>query len=250
MVNSLKDDIFDVVDCRGRIIVLAKLQGIIDPHDLSVHWLGPLELNEWNSRQRNPGRARDWLAGRMAAKCAVHLFIHHGRRMGFNPGDVEILTGESGAPLPAGLWRRGRRRIPDLSIAHTRGVAAALAGEKVGGIGPGIDVERTDRSLGERFIRTVYTPWEESRLQAMDKEARRIWRLRLWCAREAAAKGLGLGLVGRTRRFKAGEIDLASGRIIIEAALEPDQGRPDGRWEIPVQTCIHHSHILAITAPD
>ena len=83
-----------------------------------------------------------------------------------------------GAPLPANGWHR--------SVAHTRGLAAAIvAPEPVG-----IDVERLDRPRAQRILEPGLSAAERVFLEELTPPR----LLRLWTAKEALLKRAGCGL--------------------------------------------------------
>lgn len=122
---------------------------------------------------------------------------------------VRIAHDARGRPLltqPAGTELQ-------LSLATRSGlVALALAHRPVG-----VDVERID-PLQEQPL-SVLHPREQAALRALDETARPLVFARLWCAKEAYVKALGLGFVRAPDSF-AVSLD-TSDRFSISDAERP-----------------------------
>jgi phosphopantetheinyl transferase len=84
--------------------------------------------------------------------------------------------------------------LPLLSIAHIEGVAVAIATNDQDAR-PGIDVEAiAPRSNG--FEAIAYSSGERNLLDLASRTGDRDeWIARFWCAKEAAAKSSGLGMI-------------------------------------------------------
>lgn len=210
--------------------------------------LGPREQQYWSKTKPESPRSRQWLAGRLAGKCALDLYFKREHALALTPDQMEILADNQGAPLAAGACRLKPVAIPDLSIAHTIDLAAAVAAPRTGRLHPGVDLERIDRRLSQGFIKEVYSQNELDRLAALITAEHETWLIRLWCAREAAAKSLGLGLVTRTHHFSVPDLDPHTGRVLVRLS---DQLAAEIAYDpppvIPVRTMAHESWILAVT---
>lgn len=174
--------------------------------------LTPRELAE--GRQKiAPAAHRSWLLGRLAAKEAV------GRLWNLPPAEVEVLKSPSGAPL-AGSYSRPSA-LGRVSISHTAGAAVAAAAVDVS---VGVDLERLDRTISRRVWRWAFSPEEQKMLEGAS--GRFPPELALWCAKEAAAKSWGRGLLNHLRRVRATRADWTDGRM--EVGWFPDQAPADG----------------------
>ena len=148
--------------------------------------------------RRGGAAARAWLLGRLAAKAAA------GRRWGASPGEMEIRPGQGGRPwcflalTPAGF----------ISLSHTRGAAVAVAASRP----VGLDLEPWSRPLSDRAWSWSFTPQE--RLLA---EGSGLFpaRLAMWCAKEAAAKSWGLGLLRHLSQVRVAGTDWPGGRLTV-----------------------------------
>jgi hypothetical protein len=78
------------------------------------------------------------------------------------------------------------------------------------------------RALKDGFDRGAFGEEETRLLDALDAE----WRLRAWCAKEAAAKALGTGLLGKPKDLVTRKIDESSGMIAVEVSGDPAKARP------------------------
>lgn len=244
--DSLKDPPGLVVDMiPGRMIIAVRAESVPgerEPEGL----LGPREMHYWREGFKNSNRRREWLAGRVAAKQALFLLL--GDIAGKRPGmdQMEILPDDRGGPVYAGPWRLPVERAPGLSIAHTGGLAVAEAAFVSSGVYPGLDLELKDRELSNRFIKAVYSPREEDLIRLFGESEKREWRLRLWCAREAAVKSLRRGIVGMTGRIWAEKIDFETGRVYVTIAdTRKDETKSGMLRSLSVQTVIYGSYILA-----
>lgn len=141
--------------------------------------LSETELQEWHSRR--PGRTRDeWTAGRLAAKLVLRRLSERLGRIAPAPTTIEIEP--SRGPQDTG---RPTTRLPFfVSIAHSRGLAAAAAATSQ----VGIDVECRERS------------WPPNVLALLDEVAaglpadRRPDAVTTWTCVEAVLKHRGCGL--------------------------------------------------------
>jgi 4'-phosphopantetheinyl transferase len=158
-------------------------------------WLSPREEAALAQLTRLP-RRRKWLMGRWAAKRVLVDVL------GPVPArDLSVLNDESGAPY---VERDGRRLELSLSISH-RGDLGLAAVTQAPGVVVGADLEEVlPRELA--LVRQFFTDAEAdavARAQRPDLVVNRIWS-----AKEAVLKVLGVGLRLDTRLIEVGsEID-------------------------------------------
>ena len=159
-----------------------------------ANFFSPRELN---SRRGGAG-ARGWFLGRLAAKAAA------GRRWRLSPAEVEIRSESTGRP-----WSFGAE-VPTgfVSLSHTRGAAAAAAS----GRPVGLDIEPWSRTLSDRAWMWSFTAGER---RLAETGAPFPARLALWCAKEAAAKSWGLGLLDHLPRVRVIGADWPAGRLTV-----------------------------------
>ncbi|HMM42491.1 MAG TPA: polyketide synthase dehydratase domain-containing protein [Thermomicrobiales bacterium] len=177
---------------------------------------------------RPPGRRQlEWLGARTAAKEAVQALVKQYYGLDLLPADIEIYPGGEGEPLVGGAWLSSVDVVPVVSLAHTDGLAVALAALPFeGGVSSlGIDIERV-KARPEEYADVAFDDAERALIAAVtggDDE----WTLRCWCAKEAVGKALRSGLTDGPRSLAVVAIDGPSGRVEVEprgrlaAANEP-----------------------------
>ncbi|HEU4402784.1 MAG TPA: 4'-phosphopantetheinyl transferase superfamily protein, partial [Candidatus Polarisedimenticolia bacterium] len=175
------------------------------------------EREAWRALSGSEARRGEWLVGRLAAKDAVRLFLKARHGLAVYPADVVIQSEGPGRPVAAGPWVETIGQAPALSLSHSNGLAVAIAGQGRARGGVGIDVERLRRTA-PGFEDLAFTAGERDLLHALAQGDRDEWTLRLWCAKEAAAKALGSGLRGDPRRFEARAIDAGRGTVHLDVA--------------------------------
>ena len=175
------------------------------------------ERTRWRELSGTQRRRAEWLLGRAAAKDAVRLFLagHYGLEL--CPADVEILQDPNGRPLAGGSWTGRVEAVPLVSLTHAGGIAAALAGDPASCAGVGIDIERLDRQRND--LEGVAFTGEEAELLSRLGD-RQEWALRLWCAKESAAKAIGLGLMGRPTALVVTTADPETGAVQLTVSGE------------------------------
>lgn len=170
------------------------------------------ELEYLANLQGNGSRKREWLLGRSAVKDAVRTLVLKRHGITVLPADIDIGIDEHGRPHPTGSWVTDLAEAPVISIAHTDGIAVALAGSGEKHRGVGIDLEKI-RSLSSGFGSAAFAAEEQAYLSSLHPATRQQWAIRLWCAKEAAGKALGRGLLGNPKGLVAQHWDGESGRI-------------------------------------
>lgn len=195
---------------------------------LAYMTLNHAERRTYHGLHESGARQLDWLAGRIAAKDAVRLYLWQRYGLQVGPGDVEIAADAHGRPIATGAWVHQIGASPSISLAHADGVAIAVAGHAPGGIG--IDLQRIS-PLSAEFDAIAFDREELATLHEVDGAARDERRLRFWCAKEAVAKALGRGLLDGPRSVAIETWDDATGvagagvRGALAAALPPLAGR-------------------------
>jgi phosphopantetheinyl transferase/acyl carrier protein len=176
--------------------------------------LSARERNQWLELRGTERRRIDWLLGRTVAKDAVRMLL--ARRYGWDifPADVEITQDARGQPGVLLIGERQLSRPLRISIAHVEGIAIAAAAEddKVSGVG--VDIERVGRA-GVDFHDLAFATEERGLLSTLDASESEEWALRLWCAKEAVAKALGVGMPGGPTELLARKIEPSTGQVDI-----------------------------------
>ena len=164
------------------------------------------ERAAWHDLPAAGGRRYEWLAARTAAKEAASALT------GRHPVDIAIDNDSAGRPVAAAPVH--------LSLTHAAGVAAALVSPDAA---VGLDVEPLAR-FSEVLEAAALTSEERALLASAPPAAADEWVLRLWCAKEAAAKAAGTGLAGTPRSLVIRRID-ADGSVVVERS-GPAAGPP------------------------
>jgi phosphopantetheinyl transferase len=102
----------------------------------------------------------------------------------------------------------------------------------------GVDLETFGRIHIADLGAAAFTAEERARLDARPADAREELALRLWCAKEAAAKRLRTGLDGRPTAFAVSELTSDDGAAVIAVGAE----------RVPVAIRRHESTIIALAA--
>jgi acyl transferase domain-containing protein/phosphopantetheinyl transferase len=166
-------------------------------------------------QRRTPRGAQQWLLGRIAVKDAVRQWLWDEGAGPMFPIEITVGNDASGRPRVAGPFADA----PEVSLAHTGSLAAALVGHPGCQPGVGIDIERiTDRD--DRTVVTILTDVERRLLKATCPSAVewQSWVTRFWAAKEAVAKAAGTGLGGRPHQFAIQRID--GTRLLVAAGDE------------------------------
>jgi len=168
--------------------------------------LKPREREEFRNLHVPEARQIEWLTGRVAAKDAVRELIERLHGIKLCPVDIEIVKDEHGQPFPTGAWEAQVGQRPALSMAHTEGVALALAGFCREGQRVGIDIEKI-RPREKGFETMSFNKEELELISTLASNDRDEWVTRLWCAKEAVGKALGRGLIDGPRGVAVQEVD-------------------------------------------
>jgi phosphopantetheinyl transferase len=178
-------------------------------------------------QRRTPRAARQWLLGRIAVKDAVRQWLWDAGAGSVFPAEITVTNDASGRPRVGGPFANP----PEVSLAHTGSLAAALVADPAcpSGVGVGIDIEQiVDRDA--RTLATILTDAERGLLNILcsseegsPDHAQPSWVTRFWTAKEAVAKAAGTGLGGRPHAFVVEQVD---GERLLVA---PGGGAPR-RW--------------------
>ena len=196
---------------------------------------------------KSKNRQIQWLMGRLVAKDAVRMFLKQRYEMELGPVDVEIAQDEYGCPVPQGAWAKEIKAVPALSLAHTNGIAVAIAGYQNAGQNVGIDIEEI-HSLEQGFEAMAFAPKEVELLDSVTESARQQWVFRFWSAKEAAAKALGRGLAEGPQSLAVQTLDVKTG--IVKIALKgklAEEFSDLARTAMIVYTGQEEKHIFAST---
>lgn len=171
------------------------------------------ERGEWRQLQGSVRRQREWLSGRAALKEAVRYWIHQQTGELVHAADIVVWHDELGAPHVDGGWNGRLVDAPRVSLSHageTCLAAVSMPGEPVG-----VDLEALGRAQPELVAQSLGAH-ERALVAGLAGAALDERVLRLWCAKEAASKCLGIGLQGEPAQFGIRRADAACERLQVE----------------------------------
>jgi acyl transferase domain-containing protein/phosphopantetheinyl transferase len=191
-------------------------------------------------QRRTPRAARQWLLGRIAVKDAVRQWLWDTGAGPVFPIEVMVSNDTSGQPRVTGPFAEA----PQVSLAHSGSLAAALIGHPGAPPGVGIDIERiTDRD--DHTVAAILTSAERGLLDTLCSSVaeRPSWVTRFWAAKEAVAKAAGTGLSGRPHRFAIERVD--RDRLLVTTG----EGAPS-RWTQTEVGTEPEPYAVAWTSPE
>ena len=189
---------------------------------------------EWTVWRHIPNAAaqRRWMRGRVAAKDAVRLLLRDRFGVMATLEAIGVLPGACGQPRVAcgGLPATGAGIL--VSISHSGKSSVALAAERSEVCrGVGIDVVSLD-DHHDGLAEGGFAATETALLDDCPLPERHDWLLRLWCAKEAVGKALGVGLRGDPLTLVVRQVDRARGTVEVEPN---DFRESDGAMRSPAQ---------------
>jgi 4'-phosphopantetheinyl transferase len=191
-------------------------------------FLCPSELEE-GQRYRHPGRYRQWLLGRAAAKT---LLTRHARAMGSEPpapGQINLKRTEDGWPRPQTL--EGQTLPYSLTISHTGERAlCALCPDSEGTIGADLEpVAEKSRPLLEDF----YTDDERELILGLAKHRQATEATLYWCIKEAVLKARRVGFKESAKTVQVRSLGRPGAQTWNRARVELRDGTiPDVWWRL------------------
>jgi phosphopantetheine--protein transferase-like protein len=179
--------------------------------DILAHaLLDAQERQDWRQLKGSPAHRRQWLFGRACIKEAVRFWVYQQTGRLLYPTDIVVCHNDLGAPYVDGWWRDTVAPAPNVSLSHDKRLS--LAAVTSPDLPVGIDVEHIERIEQAKFFETAMTQVamgarEREMLHSFTSNDRKQRLLRLWCAKEAAAKYLGIGLNGTPQEFNVSFLD-------------------------------------------
>jgi 4'-phosphopantetheinyl transferase len=203
----------------------------LDPGDREAEMraiLSPDERERLNRLDRTDVGQR-WLVSRAALRELLAA------ELGLEPADVKLKLGEHGRP---GLDPAAHAGDLDFNLSHSGELALIAIARQVR---LGIDVERRRSRDPLRVANRYFSPAEVNAIRAFPPADRPDAFLRYWTAKEALAKGLGLGM-----QAPPGELELVSqpGGAMVPVRLASD-------WQLlEVEVPSGYRGALAVAAPE
>lgn len=171
------------------------------------------ERPAWRALEGPVRRRREWLFGRAAIKEAVRAWICEQTGQLLHPSDIIVGHDAAGAPFVSGDWAGTLIDAPSVSLTHD--AALCLVAVAPQGVAVGVDREALARVRRPDLLQGAFSAPESALLAGLDGPARDERLLRLWCAKEAAAKALGTGLQGRPEAFVVEPLDADCEQVLV-----------------------------------
>ncbi len=182
-------------------------------------------------------RQLEWLGARTAAKGAVIELLSARSGIAPHPADVEILPDAQGRPIVHASAADALGVVPIVSLTHSQGHAAAAAWLVGPGAeaGIGLDAEPL-RPRPEGFAAAALRDDERALLDGVAPAEMEEWVLRCWCAKEAAGKAAGRGVLPGAQTPVISGVDVGSGLIDVTVA----------GMQLQVRTLIDDDRVVAL----
>ena len=182
------------------------------------------EREEYRELKSNFRRRREWLLGRTCIKEAVRYWIYQQTGSLLYPSDIVVLHDELGAPYVDGWWNDEIVQAPEVSLSHDSQLSLAAVTAPHQPVG--VDVEHIGRFKNTDLIEGSLASCERALLRGLTGHDLSEKVLRMWCAKEAAAKYLGTGLKGTPEKFEVSFLDddwkrahVKHDKALVEVAL-------------------------------
>jgi acyl transferase domain-containing protein/phosphopantetheinyl transferase len=157
------------------------------------------ELTEWNELSGNLRYKIKWLFGRACLKEAVRYWVYKKTGVLLYPTAVIVGHDELGAPYVYGHWCDSLIAAPPVSLTHDGTYSLAAVADTENSLG--LDVASISSGKDMSFLQEALHQNELHFILDVEKANHQNVMLRMWCAKEAAAKRLGIGLQGKPEHF-------------------------------------------------
>lgn len=208
--------------------------------------LSPAEWQTYYTLQGPDKRRTEMAFGHLTAKDCVRELLCRRSGKHLFPVDLEIEHDAAGRPR---VRYRGPERVelPAVSLSHTDGAVAAIAAY---GAEVGIDIERLVLRPAEVEAEFVQAAFDAAERQLLDEAPlkRSEALLRLWCAKEAVGKALGVGLAAGPHALRVRRADWTSQRVgvVLDGALAARFPQAAGQMLV-AWTSRHEDYVVAIS---
>jgi hypothetical protein len=204
--------------------------------------LSRAELERWKGLHVPSPQRTDWLLSRIVAKDAVHEFVRRRSGVALSPCDIVIEWDGGSRPVVLGPGVDRLGGTPSLALTRSAGVNVAVVGPS--GCRLGIDAE----ALNHRPTDTeaALTAGERARLAALAPEGPDEWRCRAVCAKNAAAKALGVAATGGPPSFSVEAVDPETGEVRL-AFVGPSAHRDVVPPQLSVMTARDGLLVIAVS---
>lgn len=172
------------------------------------------ERAQWRTLEGPLRRRREWLYARAALKEAVRHWIHLQTGQLLYPSDIVVEHDPQGAPWVDGWWCDRLIGPPRVSLSHDAVhcvVAVSPSDRPVG-----VDFESLANARRPELLAGALAPAEQALIEGCSGSDLDERLLRLWCAKEAAAKCLGIGLQGQPWAYTIARADEGCEHLLVE----------------------------------
>lgn len=163
------------------------------------------EREAWRQLHANKRYQLQWLLGRACIKEAIRYWIFKETGQLLYPADIHVLHDENGAPYVEGMWCNILMQPPEVSLSHSNNVNLVAVSSAQFPVG--IDIEEINKIRNKDLLIETLSANEQAFVRGLDNSILGDRLLRFWCAKESAAKYLGLGLQGMPEAFEVSFID-------------------------------------------
>ncbi len=166
-------------------------------------------------------KRRQWIAGRLALKESIRSLICTDQSVSITNSEIEIGNLESGK-IYVSTINNMDYPYPVISLSHKEGKAIAVAADCSIYFTMGIDLEICDL-VDDSLVELILSVNEQNHIKAFTNENKNVVFRKVWAAKEAVAKALGLGLPEVLKKLVMLEYSQDMNQIVIEAPkiLEP-----------------------------
>jgi acyl transferase domain-containing protein/phosphopantetheinyl transferase (holo-ACP synthase) len=192
------------------------------------------EREQWYAEGGSIRHQQAWLMGRFCLKEAARHWIFQQTGKLLYPSEIIVRHNDVGAPHIDGWWNGQIIQAPEISLTHDRFRAIAAISES--GRYVGIDVERVGRLQKPELVVDSFTAQEKGLVQNLSGMELQDRTLRIWCAKEAAAKYFGIGLQGEPALFEVSFVDDAHSLAEVKY----------GELSIAVTVSLYKDNVLAL----
>lgn len=177
-------------------------------------YLSAAEREEWAALTGHVRHKRQWLLGRACVKEGVRQWIASQTGELLHSSDIEVVHDALGAPAVDGWWNGVVCAAPQVSLTHNDWGSVVAVNPPQAPVG--VDAEQFGRIRSPELFAASLSPAEQAALAAVPAAEQSERLLALWCAKEAAAKCLGLGLQGQPELFEVQFLDATarSARVV------------------------------------
>ena len=158
------------------------------------------ERDFWYNLSEQSKRRIDWLLGRIAAKDAVRQWAEQTLNLQLAPVDIEVGATSLGQPIIICAELEKLDLIPQISITHSHEHIVAVLSPPNTKVG--IDLQRLEKLHVDDLLDVVVKSQERKWLDNLPTNEKQIRIVEFWCAKEAAAKALGIGLNGNPKNWE------------------------------------------------